>query len=279
TSPFKAEQMAQEMAQFTSVEQLQNLNQSMAKMASQNQPLERLAMTNLIGKTVTVDRDRFAHTEGQNEALSYRLPRDASEVHIAVISEAGEVVLEKDLGPQKTGEGTFSWDGMKSNTLPAKTGGYMLRVEAKDDRGVAIATDPQKRVRVVGVSFEGGEPVLLIGDNRRQEKVALKTVVRIEGEVPAGALPDNGASIPAQNAPNFFSFQKGVGSATLDSAAGSGLAQTLSGEQPAAQPATQASQPAAQPDGDRFKDRGFPNGLQDDSETNTEAQAKGGENG
>src|SRR5436189_6449824 len=49
TQPFKAEQFASEMAQFTSVEQLQNLNQGLAKMANANQPLERLAMTNLIG--------------------------------------------------------------------------------------------------------------------------------------------------------------------------------------------------------------------------------------
>ena len=42
--PFKAEQFATQMAQFTSVEQLQNLNQAMGKMANQNQPLERLAI-------------------------------------------------------------------------------------------------------------------------------------------------------------------------------------------------------------------------------------------
>ena len=57
TSPFKPEQMAAEMAQFTSVEQLQNVNQNLAKMSTANQPMERLAMTGLIGKTVTVDRD------------------------------------------------------------------------------------------------------------------------------------------------------------------------------------------------------------------------------
>ncbi|MCM2277234.1 MAG: flagellar hook assembly protein FlgD [Oligoflexia bacterium] len=280
TNPFKAEQMAQEMAQFTSVEQLQNLNQSMAKMAQQNQPLERLAMTNLIGKTVTVDRDRFAHVEGQNEALTYRLPKDAANVHLAIISEAGEVVLEKDIGEQKAGEGTFAWDGLKSNTLSAKTGGYILRVEAKDERGASIQTDPQKRVRVVGVSFEGGEPVLLVGDNRRQEKVGLKTVVRIEGELPAGAAPEaaSSSSIPAQSAPNFFSFQKGVGSATLDSLGNPDLAAALSKSQPPAAGAQAAPRavPAATDEA-----KGFPNGLSgnDNGSTTDEAQAKGGENG
>src|SRR3954467_1313029 len=74
TNPFKAEQMATEIAQFTSVEQLQNVNQNLNKMAAQNKPLENMAMTNLIGKTVTIDRERFPHLEGQPEALTFNLP-------------------------------------------------------------------------------------------------------------------------------------------------------------------------------------------------------------
>src|SRR5690242_18247322 len=65
TSPFKPEQMAQELAQFTSVEQLHNMNQNLNKLSTQNKPLEQLAMTNMIGKTVTVDRERFPHVQGQ----------------------------------------------------------------------------------------------------------------------------------------------------------------------------------------------------------------------
>ena len=168
TNPFKAEQMATEMAQFTSVEQLQNLNQNILKLSQDNKPLERMAMTNMIGKVVTVDRERFPHTEGSQESLSFNLPKAAASVKVALISEAGETVLEKDLGPQKAGEQNFGWDGLKSNTLPAKGGNYMLRVEAKDDAGQSLQSNPQRQARVVGISFEGTEPVFLIGDNKSQ---------------------------------------------------------------------------------------------------------------
>src|SRR3954463_10245304 len=79
TSPFKAEQMATEMAQFTSVEQLQNINQNLGKLQNAQQPLERLARTKMIGKIVTIDRERFQHVEGQNESVTFNLPKDASE--------------------------------------------------------------------------------------------------------------------------------------------------------------------------------------------------------
>jgi flagellar basal-body rod modification protein FlgD len=221
TNPFKAEQMATEMAQFTSVEQMQNINENLKKMATQNQPLERLAMTNMIGKVVTVDRDRFPHTEGSKEALSYTLPQNATQVKVALVSESGEVVLEKDLGPQKAGSQDFGWDGLKSNTIPAKSGNYMFRIEAQDEKGTPMQLNSQHQSRVVGVSFEGTEPVFLVGDNRHQEKVTMKNVVRIDGDpgqasfgAPAGAgvLPAPNGAKPA----NFFTFEKGAGSRNLD---------------------------------------------------------------
>jgi flagellar hook assembly protein FlgD len=122
TKPFNADEMAAQMAQYASVEQLQNVNQNLNKMQTEHQTSDRMQMTALIGKTVTVDRERFPHSENSNESLGYALSKNASEVKLTVQNEAGETVLEKDLGPQKAGDQTFSWDGKKMNTLPAKAG-------------------------------------------------------------------------------------------------------------------------------------------------------------
>ena len=289
TNPFKPEQMAAEMAQFASVEQLQNVNQNLAKMTSQNQPLERLAMTNMIGKIITVDRDRFPHTEGINDSLAYVIPKDASEVRVAIVAESGETVFEKNLGPQKAGESTFSWDGLKINSLPAKTGNYMLRVEATDERGQSMQTDSKTQARVIGVSFEGSEPVFLIGDAKRQDKVTLRNIIRIESDsavLPSSSSPAQTAgagSVPAQKAPNFISFQKGVGSSNLTpekvtpeiAAALERFQQqnptNSAGEQNVPQPGTVENN----------SEKGFPNGLTDPDLQVNEAQpqnlAKGGD--
>jgi flagellar hook assembly protein FlgD len=280
TSPFKAEQMAQEMAQFTSVEQMQNMNRSLEKMSSKDQPLERMAMTNLIGKTVTVDRGRIPHQDGNNESLVFNLPRNASEVKIALISEQGEVVLEKDLGKQKSGENSFSWDGLKSNSLPAKSGNYLFRVEAKDELGRAIDTGAQAKARVVGISFEGSEPVFLVGDAKNQTRVTMKNIVRIDDDsVRAYAAPGGGAPVAAEpKEPSFIAFKKGEGSSNLDSSAASPeVAEALARYQAenAANPASAQSQELAKnpalktaqaqtgADSASASEKGFPNGLQD----------------
>jgi flagellar basal-body rod modification protein FlgD len=284
TNPFKAEQMATEMAQFTSVEQMQNMNQTLNKLVTANQPLERMAMTNLIGKTVTVDRGRFPHVEGQNDSLSYALSRDASDVKLTLVSAAGEVVFEKNLGAQKAGENTYSWDGMKTNGLPNKSGDFIMKIEAHDDRGGTIQTGSQAQARVIGLSFEGNEPVLLIGDAQRQEKVTMKNIVRIEDMGGAPAVP--GATLGAQagggirtldasqSAPNFFTFQKGIGSTPVGNAGANPEVQAALAkyQQDAVQAQSQAKPESsgAGPSAPRAsapsvsEEKGFPNGLHDD---------------
>ncbi|MGK5081694.1 flagellar hook assembly protein FlgD [Bdellovibrionota bacterium FG-1] len=275
TNPFKADQMASQMAQFSTVEQLKNMSDSMAKLTTANQPLERLAMTNMIGKTLTVDRGRFPHTEGQNEQLGFGLPKDATQVSISLINDQGETILQKDLGKMKAGEGSFTWDGKRSNTLAAKTGTYMIRVDAQDENGQKLETNSQTTARVIGISFEGAEPVFLVGDNKHQEKVTMKNIVRIDGESPGGNGPALGASPsgapvnvapPAKSSPAFFSFQKGVGSSNLDPSSvppemQKALAQYHAQGVPAnpAQLGPKSGPPRAQP----VEEKGFPNGLHD----------------
>lgn len=254
SKPFDAEQMASQMAQFASVEQLQNLNQNVTKMVNGGQPLERLAMTNLIGKTVTVDRERFVHTDNEASSLGYTLSREAKNVKLKIISEQGETVLEKDLGPQKAGAQTFAWDGLKTNSLSAKSGNFIFKIEAVDAGDRPIQMDSKGQAKVVGVAFDGPEGTLLVGDVNNPQKITMKNVIRIDtsGEnqqpipgarsmasalqaqgVPGARAKDGepspqGSEASAQGAPpapksglngNWIAFEKGVGSKNLDSSA------------------------------------------------------------
>ncbi len=192
TNPFKAEEMATQMAQFASVEQLQNMNTSMSKMANANQPLERLAMTGLIGKTITIDRERFSHaSDNETASLGYTLDRPSKETKLKIISEQGETILEKDLGPQKAGENTFVWDGAKTNGMTTKPGNFIFKVEAVDAGGRAIAMQSKGQAKVVGVAFDGPEGLLLVGNPNSPSKITMRNVIRIDsaGGAEAPAIP------------------------------------------------------------------------------------------
>jgi flagellar basal-body rod modification protein FlgD len=188
SKPFDAEQMASQMAQYASVEQLQNLNSNVSKMVNNGQPLERLAMTNLIGKTVTIDKERFVHSDNEASSLGYNLARDAKNVKLKIIAEqGGEAVLEKDLGPLKAGDQTFVWDGAKSNGLAAKPGNYIYKIEAVDVSDRTIAMDSKGQAKVVGVAFDGPEGTLLVGDANNPQKITMRNVIRIDTSDGSGA--------------------------------------------------------------------------------------------
>jgi len=286
TSPFKPDQMAAQMAQFASVEQLQNMNQSIQKMSTQNSPMERMSMTNMIGKVVTVDKDRFPHTEGSKESLSFNLPKNASAVSVSVMNDAGETELQKELGPLKVGENAFTWDGLKANTLPAKAGTYILKVDAKDENGATMQLSSQAQARVIGVSFEGAEPVFLIGNAQHQDKITMKNIVRIDADLNAPAQPSFAAPMPPSAPPlasappepketkevpvvpvaslppkkNFIAYQKGVGSSNLDGSANPEVAAALARYQEERAAAEAAAKSTKAP----TEEKGFPNGLQDE---------------
>jgi flagellar hook assembly protein FlgD len=173
------DKMGAEMAQLSSMEQLQNLNQTMKQMLTRDQPMERMAMTSMIGKTVTVDRDRFPFTEGSSQPIKFNLPMDASRVTLTIVDQSGSPVVETDLGPQRKGEGGYLWDGKKANSLPAKSGNYTYRISAADASGNPMKVGNAANVRVVGVSFEGQKPVMLVGDPNSPDKVFMENVVRI----------------------------------------------------------------------------------------------------
>jgi len=224
SKPLDAEKMATEMAQITSVEQLHNMSKSIDKLSDQNKPMERLALMNLIGKTVTADRNRFDHRQSEHESLSFRLNEDATEVKVALVADSGETVLEKDLGAMKAGENTFLWDGKKGNTLPANGGGYTLRISAKDAQARPVQAETQVKAQVMGVGLEGSEPVLLVGTGNTQSKVLMKNVIRVESNFmqPQGVASaqttekSDLTSSPIAPKDNFFTFEKGKGSKPLD---------------------------------------------------------------
>ncbi len=200
TNPFKAEQMASEIAQFTSVEQLQNMNQGMKQLAQQNKPLEQMTMTHMIGKKVTLDRERFVHLAGENDVLSFQLPRNAESLNLKIINEAGEMVFEKEMGPHAMGETTFVWDGLQNNHLPAKGGHFLYRVQAQDQKGLPLELNPQGEGVVVGVNFQGAEPVFLVGNPAQPEKVVMSSIIKIEAAAAVSAVVA-GAAATAATAP------------------------------------------------------------------------------
>ncbi len=182
TKPMDADRMATQMAQITSVEQMKNVSNSLEKLADKSSASDRLAMSMMIGKTVTVDKGRFSHQKATLAPISFDLPEAAAKIKLTVLDERGEEVAVRELEAMEAGPNTYNWDGLNSSNMQASSGTYSVRIDAENQQGAKIKINPISKETVVGVTFEGGEANFLVGDPKNPQKVGLKNITRLEGD-------------------------------------------------------------------------------------------------
>ena len=183
-SPLKNEEMAAQLAQFASLEQMVNMNTNLEKMTAAQKPSDNVLAASLIGKRIQTDSSRFAYEKGSQPDIKFELPADATNVSVAMVDAKGEIIREYDLGTMAKGAQSIRWDGKDKKNLDVNAGEYSYKVSAMDVQGRPMQIDTAKSGLVTGVSFEGGKAMLMVGE----KKIPLEAVGRIEADVPANNL-------------------------------------------------------------------------------------------
>lgn len=195
--PAQNEQMAAQMAQFSALEQMVNVNQNLEKLTMAQQPLQNMGAANLIGKYVTADSARLLHNEGKYSDVHFDLPANAERVHVTIINDKGENVKEIERFALPQGPVKIEWDGRKSNNMLAPTGQYMVQISAVDERGKSLQIKTTSTQVVHGVGFEGKETVLLTGDLTKPTKLLLRNVTKIvDATAGGGGAPQGMITAP-----------------------------------------------------------------------------------
>ncbi|MGZ3692934.1 MAG: flagellar hook assembly protein FlgD [Bdellovibrionota bacterium] len=188
-SPLKNEEMAAQLAQFSALEQMMNVNQNLEKMTAGQKPQENVIAASLIGKRIQTDSSRFQFAKGTQPEIKFELPGDAETVNVSVVDAKGEIVRELELGVMTKGQQSLRWDGKNGKGQEQPLGEYTFRVAATGDGGKPIQINTSTAGLVSGVSFEGGKAMLMVGD----KKIALETVGKIEADSPGAAQPQGAA--------------------------------------------------------------------------------------
>jgi len=168
TSPMDNKQMATQLAQFSSLEQLQNINTSLDKMTQSNatlaQSLAQMSLPSMIAKTVKANSNALSFNGKDAVNFAYELPRDAANVRIELKDSTGRVVrsFESPNAPTRSGSNTFKWDGKSSDGTVLASGNYSFVVTAKDAKGNDIAASPIVEGKVTGVRYTGNGTFVII---------------------------------------------------------------------------------------------------------------------
>jgi flagellar basal-body rod modification protein FlgD len=167
TNSQKSHEMAAQLAQFTSLEQLFNVNDNLKNMQTQQEPVGQFQALNLIGKSVSGDTSRLVRVAGDKKHdFSFDLNGDAKDVKISVANETGQEIRSFSLSDLKKGTNRISWNGLDSQDNPTPSGNYRVSVEARDDRGKAVNAVTEFGGQITGVTFGKEGPILMIGDQK-----------------------------------------------------------------------------------------------------------------
>ncbi len=183
-NPMEQNKFAGELAQFSQLEQLTNLNEKFDQFNKDPELLRKTQGASFLGKkVVTSGNSTFFGGEGKDADILFSLEEPAKDVMIRILDDKNNIsgeIWKKNLskGPQ-----LISWDGERPDGVLAKEGNYKVVVKAWDEMSGEVDVESQQEGIVESVSFDDGEMILGIDG----KKVYLRDVAQF-------SLPKSGIS-------------------------------------------------------------------------------------
>ena len=163
-SPLDSAEFTAQLAQFTSVEQLYGMNNSLSDIKETlDEQSGQQDLIALIGKTVKADGNTISVENGAVLSGFYSLDETA-DTTVSVYDSNGLEVRTFYSGRKEKGEHGINWDGRDESGEIVPDGTYTLEVTARDENGFYIPADTYISGEVTGVTYKYGTPYLTIGD-------------------------------------------------------------------------------------------------------------------
>jgi len=156
-NPMDGTAFTAQLAQFSSLEQLQNINTQLSSFTKQQQSLGNTQAVNLIGREVLAKGDTIV-AQGKPVDLSYVLNSDAAQGLVRIYNANGELVDALTFKNQKQGMNTLAWTPPSSTT-----GSCTFEVSATDSAGKSVGADAMVQGEVTGVNYRDGATYLSVG--------------------------------------------------------------------------------------------------------------------
>lgn len=142
-NPMDSSQFASQLAQFNSVEQLINVNDSLSAMI-QSQELIGTGLNNTLasslpGKNVKAASNQVALDSTRESEIHFDLGQAATEIELTIRNASGDVVRTVTLENKNLGEHSWTWDGKANDGKSLAEGTYTVSVEAKNGENAVQA--------------------------------------------------------------------------------------------------------------------------------------------
>lgn len=178
-SPMENEAFLAQLAQFSSLEQMQQLNANFASSMALAQSEANSSATGLIGRYVRASGDTVSLPAEGDVSLGYFLGADAS-TQLTIYDSRGVAVRHVALPEATAGSNAWTWDGRNDAGERLAAGEFTFTVEGLDANGETVNAATTVLGKVEGITFQSGTAELLV--NGRQ--IPLSSVLEVFLEDP-----------------------------------------------------------------------------------------------
>lgn len=112
-SPQENTEFIAQLAQFSSVEALDSMNNKFDNLTENFVANQALQASSLVGRSVAVPSDIAQLDVGDVVAASVEIPASTNNVSVKIYSQSGELIDQAQLGAQGAGEMVARWNGEK----------------------------------------------------------------------------------------------------------------------------------------------------------------------
>ena len=163
-NPMESTEFTAQLAQFSSLEQLTNMNKSLDYLLLYQTSINNAQAVGFIGKTVKASGNSISVEDGAPDQVQFDLAGDAAEVNVFIYDASDNLIKTINCGSLSDGEQSIEWDGTNDDGEAVSDGTYTFEVSARDENGETIKASTYMTVKVTGVTFRDGNAYLLAGD-------------------------------------------------------------------------------------------------------------------
>jgi flagellar basal-body rod modification protein FlgD len=155
-NPLDENQFLSQTAQFTALEQLQNINTALGDLTAQTASSSLAQSAALLGKTVKVAGSDFAFDGSTAVSLPFTVEGSAAPVHVDILDQQGNLVRGLDVNATAPGAYAARWDGLDSAGRRMLGGSYYYRVSALSGTSGSNAVAAAAQGVLTGFEVTGG---------------------------------------------------------------------------------------------------------------------------
>lgn len=185
--PMDNQEFVAQMAQFTQVEQLTKIANSMGGLEDIEKLLTENQILNYLGKEVTIDGTAVVVTDGVAGKATFEIPDTDAYITAYVTNQDGQVVAMVDMGLQQEGGVRWTWDARDWNGQVVEDGVYNVNFVASDPDGNPVTINEARFTGVVTgyeVDPDTGQYYLRLGGEYNGALFSLSQIVGVSTYTP-----------------------------------------------------------------------------------------------